>query len=90
MLAAGLAGTIIANVVNILAGLSFESGGLGFIFGIVILVVGHIFNLVISIFSAYINSLRLHYVEFAPKFYQGLGKKFSPVEIDYKYLKISD
>jgi len=90
LLAAGLAGTIIANVVNILAGLSFESGGLGFVFGIVILVVGHIFNLVISIFSAYINSLRLHYVEFAPKFYQGLGKKFSPVEIDYKYLKISD
>jgi V/A-type H+-transporting ATPase subunit I len=38
----------------------------------------HALNLVLGAFSPTIHSLRLHYVEFFRKFYEGGGEPFAP------------
>ena len=48
------------------------------ILGILILFIGHMFNIVIGVFVPGIQSARLLYVEFFSKFYQGNGIKFNP------------
>ena len=48
------------------------------ILGILILFIGHMFNIIIGVFVPGIQSARLVYVEFFSKFYQGNGRKFSP------------
>ncbi len=54
-------------------------GGIAFaIFGVVLLAVGHIFNLVLGILEPGIQSARLLYVETFSKFLHGGGRAFSP------------
>jgi V/A-type H+-transporting ATPase subunit I len=90
IVAIGLTGSIIANIVNLLAGLMYESSGpvLGIILAIIILVIGHIFNFVLAAFGAYINPLRLTYVEFMPGFFEGNGKQLESARPEFKHLKI--
>jgi V/A-type H+-transporting ATPase subunit I len=55
------------------------SGGVGFaIAGIVLLLMGHVFNLVLGILEPGIQGARLLYVETFSKFLHGGGKPFSP------------
>ncbi len=51
----------------------------------VILVVAHFANLLIQALGAAIHSLRLQYVEFFGRFYEGGGRKFVPFQIKRKY-----
>jgi V/A-type H+-transporting ATPase subunit I len=51
---------------------------IGLIFGIVLLVIGHLLVLVLGITSAGLQAVRLEYVEFFGKFYEGGGKPFEP------------
>jgi vacuolar-type H+-ATPase subunit I/STV1 len=91
LVAVGLTSGIIANVINLLGVLIFESipvPGLNILGLAIVLVIGHTFNLVISLFGAYINPLRLHYVEFLPKFYDAEGEKLVSLKTDFKYLKL--
>jgi V/A-type H+/Na+-transporting ATPase subunit I len=44
----------------------------------IVLVFGHSANAAIQSLGAFINSLRLHYVEYFSQFYEGGGKKFRP------------
>lgn len=71
--AIGLASVYLAKVANDLAGMV---GNL--IVGIILAVLIHAFNLVMGMFSPTIHSLRLHYVEFFRKFYEGGGKPYKP------------
>jgi len=48
------------------------------IVGVVILVVGQLFNLVLALFEPGIQGARLIYVEFFSKFYHGQGRLFTP------------
>ena len=48
---------------------------------IVILLVGHVINLVLSGITCFVHSLRLCFVEFLLKFYDGGGKKYSPLRL---------
>jgi V/A-type H+-transporting ATPase subunit I len=71
--AIGLASVYLAKVANDLAGI------VGNIFvGIILAVLIHALNLVLGAFSPTIHSLRLHYVEFFRKFYEGGGKPYQP------------
>lgn len=90
LIAVGLTGSIIAVVINLLAGIVASGAGpvLGFLLGLVVLIVGHTFNLIVSLFGAYINPLRLHYVEFMPKFYQGKARSLKPLNQDLTYAKL--
>jgi len=84
--AIGLASVYLAKVANDVAGL------VGNIFvGIIIALLIHALNLVLGAFSPTIHSLRLHYVEFFRKFYEGGGRPYKPfrssfnIGLDYSY-----
>ncbi|MFH1826098.1 MAG: V-type ATP synthase subunit I [bacterium] len=79
LLALGMSSAIIGSVINILAGML--RGGppvIGVILMVLLLIFGHLFNLVISTLSAFVHSTRLQMVEFFSKFYEGGGREFRP------------
>lgn len=71
--AIGLASVYLAKVANMVAG---TIGNI--IVGLIVAVLIHALNLVMGVFSPSIHSLRLHYVEFFRKFYEGGGRPFEP------------
>jgi len=92
LVAVGLTSGIIANVINQIGWLLYQAFGnqiLGTIFLIIFLVCGHLFNLVIALFGAYINPLRLNYVEFYPKFFKGTAQQIQPLQKNTFYLKLN-
>jgi len=86
LLALGMSTTIIGSVINILAGMA--KGGipiLGVILMIVLLIFGHLFNLIIGTLGAFVHSTRLQMVEFFSKFYEGGGREFQPYKRQAEY-----
>jgi V/A-type H+-transporting ATPase subunit I len=51
---------------------------IGGILGIGILILGHMLNMVLSVITGFVHSLRLCFVEFLFKFYEGGGREYSP------------
>lgn len=84
-----LSGAIIAQQFNAIA-LSVMNGFAGYIFGFLIMLVGHSFNIAMSSLSAYIHDVRLQYVEFFGKFYDGDGKMFKPFGANLNYVTIKN
>lgn len=89
ILALGLAGGVIANVVNMM-GTMPGLNVIGVIAFVLIFAFGHVFNLAISGLGAYVHTSRLQYVEFFGKFYEAGGKPFKPFKANTKYTLISD
>jgi len=87
LLALGLAGGIIASVINTLATLGPPSVVSVILFPLII-AFGTIFNIAINALGAFVHSSRLQYVEFFSKFYSGGGVAFKPFRIKTKYIKI--
>jgi len=57
---------------------------IGIIIAVVILLVGHMINLVLGVLTGFIHSLRLCFVEFLFKFYEGGGREYSPFRLRTK------
>jgi V/A-type H+/Na+-transporting ATPase subunit I len=76
--AIGLASVYLAKVANDVAGIVGN-----IIVGIILAVLIHALNLVLGAFSPTIHSLRLHYVEFFRKFYEGGGRPYKPYKSRY-------
>jgi V/A-type H+-transporting ATPase subunit I len=53
------------------------------------MVVGHAFNLAMSLLGAYIHDARLQYVEFYGRFFEGEGQLFTPLGSTHKYVYIT-
>ncbi len=91
ILALGLATGIIAAVINMIAMIFKEMipvPGLDLLVAGVILVVGHIGNLLINALGAFIHSARLQFVEFFSKFMEGGGRHFKPLSKKGRYVEI--
>lgn len=73
--AIGLASVYLAKVANDMAGMVGNV-----VVGAILAILIHALNLVLGAFSPTIHSLRLHYVEFFRKFYQGGGRPYQPFE----------
>ncbi|QIB73031.1 V-type ATP synthase subunit I [Halogeometricum borinquense] len=66
------------EVVNIMFGGLFHGSAAAILGGLVILVVGHILVLALGVTSAGLQAVRLEYVEFFNKFYEGGGRDYEP------------
>ena len=82
-----LAGAVIAQVFNTIATMP-GSGVIGAIAFIVIVLAAHVFNFLVSALGAFVHAIRLQYVEFFSKFYEGGGTPFKPFMNNTKYVKI--
>ncbi len=88
LLALGLATSVIATVVNTIATMTYGIPFIGPVLMVIILIGGHLGNLVINCLSGFIHTSRLQFVEFFGKFYQGGGKSFRPFRREGKYVAI--
>lgn len=85
-----LSGAVIASLVSDYSVQFIASGNGGLIIlGVILILVGHVFNLAISLLGAYIHDARLQYVEFYGKFYEGEGELFRPLGSDKKYVRVT-
>ena len=92
--AVGLSSVAIAMVVNFLAMEFFIGpaiadfsvvGVLLIIVGVLVLIIGHALNVVLGVIGGALHPVRLHYVEFFTKFYQGGGVIYKPFGLKRKF-----
>lgn len=88
LMALGLAGGFIASAVNMMADMVVGAGWIGIIFAPIIFIVGQLFNLGLTLLSAYVHTIRLTFVEFFGKFYEGGGKGFNLFRCKSKYINL--
>ena len=85
LLAVGLSSVGIAFAINTISHMLAGAGIIGLIAAIIVFLLGHTVNLVLGIYAPFIQSLRLHYVEFFQKFYKSGGKIYDPFGYIRKY-----
>ena len=73
-----LASVILAEVIDLIFLKGIQHSALLGVVGVVILLVGQAFNMLIAIFEPGIQGARLIYVEFFSKFFDGNGREFRP------------
>jgi V/A-type H+-transporting ATPase subunit I len=78
-----LAGSVIANIVNMLGAMPGS-----IIAFIPIFLFGHAFNMAINIVGTYVHTSRLQYLEYFGKFYKDGGRTFAPLRINTSYVDI--
>lgn len=72
--ALGLAGSIVTATIN------ESAAGLPFIVAIVLILIGHTVNILLSIMSGVIHGLRLNFLEWYHYSFEGDGKQFTPLK----------
>jgi V/A-type H+-transporting ATPase subunit I len=88
ILAIGLSSVYIAFVINKFGIDIAEPGGVYIpILGILLLLIGHLFNTLLGVFDPGVQSVRLHYVEWFTKFFIGGGKEFIPFGRIKRFIK---
>ena len=83
-----LSGMIIASTFNDM-GTGMFGGVIGYVIGVLIIIVGHVFNIAMGVLGAYIHNSRLQYIEFFGKFYTGEGNQFAPLGSKMDYVHIT-
>jgi len=66
------------EVTEIMFGGLLHGGGAAIVVGVLVLLLGHLLVLILGVTSAGLQAIRLEYVEFFNKFYQGGGRRFEP------------
>jgi V/A-type H+/Na+-transporting ATPase subunit I len=81
LMALGLVSFGLAVAINALAAMVLGIDYIGWIVAIAILAGGHLFSFVLNLMGAFAHGIRLHFVEFFGKFYDGGGDEFMPFKI---------
>jgi len=78
LMAISIASVMLAIIINDMAKELFHGGIFMILMGILLLVVGHTINIAIGWLGCFLQSLRLHYVEFFTKFFKGGAQPYKP------------
>jgi len=78
LMAVGLASVFLAVLINESATRMIHENIFLIPVAIILLIVGHAFNIALGVLSPSLHAVRLHYVEFFTKFYQGGGIEYTP------------
>ena len=84
-----LSGAMIAEIVSTMSLDLMANGAGGFVGGILVLIVGHAFNIAMGTLGAYVHNARLQFIEFFGKFYEGNGELFTPIGSKLSYTEVS-
>ena len=79
--ALGLAGAKLGEAFNAIGFQALGDGGAGWVWFILIVVVGHVLNVAMCILGAFVHPLRLNFLEFFKNSgYEGTGRKYNPLK----------
>ncbi len=78
LFALGLSSASLAVTFNQLAGQAMDVPGIGLLFGLAILLLGHVLNIILAIISGVVHGLRLNLIEFYHWGVTGEGDAFRP------------
>jgi V/A-type H+-transporting ATPase subunit I len=88
LMALGMVTGVIAIAINKIAWMVTGIPVLGVILVIIILIPSHLFNLIINALGGFIHTMRLQYIEFFGRFYNGGSKPFKPFQMETDYVEI--
>ncbi|MHC4075718.1 MAG: V-type ATP synthase subunit I [Planctomycetota bacterium] len=86
IMALGMVSAGFGMAINIIVQLVSDIPYIGWLLGALMFVGGHLFNLALSVLGSFVHSMRLQFVEFFPKFFEGGGREFAPLKKEYKYI----
>ncbi len=88
LMALGMCTGGVAVAINVIAWMVMPVPVVGIVLALVVLVIGHTYNIAVNVLGAFVHSLRLQYVEFFPRFYVGGGERFRPFQETYQFVKL--
>ena len=78
--ALGLAGAKLGEAFNAIGVQALGDGGVGWVWFVLIVVIGHVLNVAMCILGAFVHPLRLNFLEFFKNSgYEGTGRKYHPL-----------
>ena len=79
--ALGLAGAKLGEAFNAIGTQALGDGGVGWVWFILIVVIGHVLNIAMCILGAFVHPLRLNFLEFFKNSgYEGSGRRYKPLK----------
>ncbi|MCA9364563.1 MAG: hypothetical protein KC736_01590 [Candidatus Moranbacteria bacterium] len=90
LMALGLATSALAFAMNLVAELVSGVPYVGNVIAVLVLIVGHTFNIALNTLGAFIHSARLQFVEFFGKFIIDSGRVFAPFHREERHVIIRD
>jgi V/A-type H+-transporting ATPase subunit I len=88
LMALGLVTGGIAMAINVMAELIAPFPVVGYVLAVLIFIGGHLFGVAVNTLGGFVHTLRLQYVEFFTKFYEGGGATFKPFQKEKAYTTI--
>lgn len=88
LMALGMCTGGVAVAVNVVAWMVLKMPVVGIPLALVVLLVGHSYNIAVNVLGAFVHSLRLQYVEFFPRFYAGGGERFNPLREQNQFVTV--
>lgn len=83
----GLASVIIAFLIDMAFTPTLSYGIPVFVVLVIVFITLHMLNMILAIFEGIVQGVRLNFVEFFSKFYEGGGEKFRPFSYKKRYIE---
>jgi V/A-type H+/Na+-transporting ATPase subunit I len=88
LMALGMCTGGVAVAINVIAWMLLPVPVVGVIGAVIVLIIGHTYNIAVNVLGAFVHSLRLQYVEFFPRFYSGGGERFTPFRETNQFVSV--